>query len=91
MKTVKMAKTIPGTLVKKTEVLVVLEMRWFSLFIIHKDQFPEVNDTAFSNGILQDLRTGQDTTKYQEESQNSTSSGDVPMVEVQMRISSRPV
>lgn len=62
-----------------------------SLFIIHKDQFPEVNDTAFSNGIPQDLRTGQDTAKYQEESQNSTPSGDVPMVEVQPRISSRPV
>ena len=61
------------------------------LFITHKDQFPEVNDGAFSDEIPQILRTGQDTARYQEESLNSTSSGDVPMVEVQPRISSRPV
>ena len=62
-----------------------------SLFIIHKDQFSEANDRAVSDGIPQVLRIGWDTAKYKEESLNSSSSGDVSMVQVQLGISCRAV
>ncbi|CAO2627046.1 Zinc finger and SCAN domain containing protein 4D [Lemmus lemmus] len=62
-----------------------------SLFIIQIDQFPDCNEGAVSDGFPLDLRVRQDTARYQEESQSTASSGDVPMVEVQPGISSRQV
>lgn len=61
-----MAKTIPGTLVKKKKKQSVScpGNKMVSLFIIHKNQFSEANDRAVSDGIPQVLRIGQDTAKY---------------------------
>nr|XP_048282882.1 zinc finger and SCAN domain containing protein 4D-like [Myodes glareolus] len=54
-----------------------------SLFIIQTDKFHDRNEGAVSDEIPLDLRTRQDTARYQEESQSTDSSGDVSMVEVQ--------
>ncbi|KAM7340325.1 hypothetical protein ACRRTK_000940 [Alexandromys fortis] len=61
-----------------------------SLFIIQTEYFHDRNEGAISDEIPLDLRTRQDAARYQEESQSAASSGDVPMVEVQPGISSRP-
>ncbi|XP_057616540.1 zinc finger and SCAN domain-containing protein 4-like [Chionomys nivalis] len=62
-----------------------------SLFIIQTDNFHDHNEGAVSDEIPLDLRTHQDAARYQEESQSAASSGDVPMVQIQPGISSRPV
>ncbi|XP_041510483.1 zinc finger and SCAN domain-containing protein 4-like [Microtus oregoni] len=54
------------------------------------DNFYDRNEGAVSDEIPLDLRTRQDAARYQEESQSASSSGDVPMVQVQPGISSRP-
>ncbi|KAK7797495.1 hypothetical protein U0070_023162, partial [Myodes glareolus] len=61
-----------------------------SLFTIQTDWFSKADEGAVSDEIPLDLRTHQDTARYHEESQSAASSGDVPMVEVQSGISSRP-
>ena len=55
-----------------------------SLFIIQTDNFHDRNEGTVSDEILLDLRTWQDAARYQEESQSAASSGDVPMVQVQL-------
>lgn len=55
------------------------------------DKFPDCNEGAVSDGFPLDLRIHQDTARYREGSQIAASSGDVPVVEVQPGISSRPV
>ena len=60
-----------------------------SLFTIQTDWFSKADEGAVSDEIPLDLRTRQDTARYQEESQSTDSSGDVSMVEVQPGISSR--
>ena len=62
-----------------------------SLFIIQTEYFHDHNEGAVSDEIPLDLRTRQDITRYQEESQNAAPSGDVPMVELQPGISSNPL
>ncbi|XP_041510482.1 zinc finger and SCAN domain-containing protein 4 [Microtus oregoni] len=62
-----------------------------SLFIIQTEYFHDRNEGAVSDEIPLDLTTRQDIARYQEESQSSASSGDVPMVEVQPEISSSPL